>query len=138
MRGSADYGSLTDSDKITTANIRNRKDSPSPKDKVAKSAASVFVEAGYNLFGLSKNTKLKDQKLYLFGRYNYYDTMLETEASIFDDKRFKRNCYAFGLNYFPIDKVVIKAEYTSRMFDTPYNTEGAFNIGVAFTGFLVK
>ncbi len=138
LRGSVDYGHLTDSDKITVANISNRKGSPSPKDKVAKSAANAWVELGYNLFGLTDNVKLAEQKLYLFGRYNFYDTMFETEPSIFDDKRFKRNCYAVGINYYPINQIVIKAEYTTRMFDEPYNTESAFNLGFAFTGFFIR
>lgn len=138
VRGSADYGTLTDSDKITAANISNRKDSPSPKDKVAKSAANAWIEAGYNVFSFSENAKLKNQKLYVFGRYNFYDTMFETEESIIDDKRFRRNCYAFGINYFPLKEIVIKAEYTARTFEKPYNTESAFNIGVAFSGLFIK
>ncbi|PIE87583.1 MAG: hypothetical protein CSA01_00065 [Bacteroidetes bacterium] len=138
IRGSADYGNLTDSDKITRANINNSNASPSPKTPVAKAAANLWVEAGYNLFGLSNNPKLSDQKLYLFGLYNFYDTMYKTEPTILDNKRFKKNIYAVGLNYFPINEVVIKAEFTSRMFDKPYNTENSFIIGVAFTGLLIK
>lgn len=138
VRGSADYGNLTDSDKITVANMRNRKDSPSPKDKVAKSALNLWAEAGYNLFALSNSAKYKKQKLYVFGRYNYYDTMYKTEETIVDDPRFERNCYAFGINYYPIQQIVLKAEFTSRNFNEPYNTENAVNIGVAFSGFFLK
>lgn len=138
VRGSADYGNLTDSEKITTANIRSRKDSPSPKTNVAKAAANTWIELGYNIFSVIRSKKLENQKLYLFGRYNFYDTMFETEPLILDNKVFKRNCYALGINYFPTKQIVIKAEYTTRMFDKPYNTESSFNIGVAFSGLFIK
>lgn len=138
VRGSADYGELSDSDLISKANRGTRKDSPSPKTNIAKAAANIWMEAGYNLFAFSKNKALKKQKLFLFGRYNFYDSMYKTVPLMIDETRFERTCYAVGLNYFPIKQVVLKAEFTSRNFKKPFNTENAFNIGVAYSGFFIK
>lgn len=134
IRGNFDYGHLEDSKKITEANLHNRQDSPSPKDKVASDAMCVNIEAGYNIFKFTKINK----KFYLFGKYEYYDSMYKVEDGMVDDKRFERNCYSVGLNYYPIKEVIIKAEYKNRVFAKQYNNEPAVNIGVCFSGFLLK
>lgn len=138
FRGGLIYGDLSDSDKLTAANIRNRKDSPSPRDKVAKNAISADIEAGVNLFTLFNNPKLNDKKLFLFGRYDFYDTMFKTESNIIDDDRFERRCYSAGLNFSPIKQIVIKTEYIFRDLNNHYNDEPMFNIGIAFAGFFIK
>ena len=41
---------------------------------------------------------------------------------------------AFGINYFPIKQVVVKAEYSHRFLKELYNDEPSLNIGVGYEG----
>lgn len=133
-RGSVVYGHLSDSKAITAVNLASRKDSPSPKTDIASDALSVGVEAGYDIFSLVDKLRLSQAKLYIFGRYDYYDSMFKTQQGIIDNSCWKRNKVSFGVNYFPIKNIVIKAEYSSRMFSSQYNTENTFSLGVAYSG----
>lgn len=134
VRGNFDYGHLTDSELITKYNMSMRNDSPSPKQAIGSDAISAGVEAGYNLFGIGNNDKLQSQSLYLFGRYEYYDSMYKTEGTIQDAAWCGRQHVAVGLNYRPISDIVIKAEYSIRLLDKAFNNEPSFSIGIAYSG----
>lgn len=73
------------------------------------------VEVGYDLLGLWKRC---DNRLYLYGRYDY--VALES---------LNLNRVAVGLNYFPLDEVVIKAEYSYEHQSYDVST---FSLGVGF------
>lgn len=47
----------------------------SPGTNIGETAISVGVEAGYNLLALAPSVNPR-HRLYLFGRYDYYDPML--------------------------------------------------------------
>jgi hypothetical protein len=47
------------------------------------------------------------------------------------------NRLAFGLNYYPIPQIAIKADYSLRKLKNPYNNEPSLNIGVAYEGFFL-
>ncbi|MFI3298920.1 MAG: hypothetical protein R3Y49_03855 [Rikenellaceae bacterium] len=133
LRGDFLYGNLTDNKEISVANKSLRDDAPSAHSDVAKTAISCGVEGGYNIFGLMPS--LKEHKLYLFGRYEYYDSMYDAGAML-DLTYYERNKATVGINYFPIPEVVVKAEYSSRTFPGGnYNTENTFSLGIAFSGF---
>ena len=134
VRGNFDYGHLTDSELITKYNMSMRNDSPSPKQAIGSDAISAGVEAGYNLFGIGNNDKLQSQSLYLFGRYEYYDSMYKTEGTIQDSAWCGRQRVAVGLNYRPISDIVIKAEYSIGLLDKAFNNEPSFSIGIAYSG----
>lgn len=134
LRGNFDYGHLTDSEMITKFNMSMRKDSPSPKQAVASDAIAVGVEAGYDFFGLSSSKKIEGQSFYLFGRYEYYDSMFKTEGNIQDYKWCGRQRIAVGINYRPINEIVIKGEYSLGILDSSYNNEPAISIGIAYSG----
>lgn len=138
VRGNFDYGHLSDSELITKYNMSMRKDSPSPKQAVGSDAIAAGIEAGYDVFSLWNNKKIRDQKLYIFGRYEYYDSMYKTEGSIQDYKWCGRQRIAAGVNYFPIKDIVIKAEYSLGLLEKPYNNEPSVSIGVAYSGFFIK
>lgn len=134
-RGGIIYGHLSDSDRITAYNKKLRNDSPSPKTNVASEAISVGIEAGYDIFA---PLKVERQKMYLFGRYDYYDSMLKTEGGILDYDWCGRSRIAAGINYFPIKEVVVKAEYSIGLLKTPYNNEPSISLGIAYAGFFTK
>lgn len=134
VRGNFDYGHLTDSELITKYNMSMRNDSPSPKQAIGSDAISAGVEAGYNLFGIGNNDKLQSQSFYLFGRYEYYDSMYKTEGTIQDAAWCGRQHVSVGLNYRPISDIVIKAEYSIGLLDKVFNNEPSFSIGIAYSG----
>ena len=134
-RGGAIYGHLSDADRITAFNKKMRSDSPSPKTNVASEAISVGVEAGYNIF---KPMKIDRQQLYVFARYDYYDSMLSTTGGLLKYDWCGRSRIAAGINYYPIKPIVLKGEYSIGLMRKPYNNKPAISVGIAYVGFFKK
>lgn len=134
-RGGVIYGHLSDADRITAFNKKMRADSPSPKTNVASEAISVGVEAGYNIFG---PLKVQRQQLYVFGRYDYYDSMMSTTGGVLKYDWCGRSRIAAGLNYFPIKQIILKAEYSIGLMRKGYNNEPAISLGIAYAGFFTR
>ena len=136
-RGYFDYGHLSDAAHISKFNISMSKNSTSKRQAVASDAVAMGVEAGYDIFSICHSPRLKGQKLYLFGRYDYYDSMYKTDGGISDLKWCKRQIVTVGLNWYPIKQVVFKGEYSNRMFSKPYNNEPSVSLAVAFSGWFL-
>lgn len=137
VRGNFDYGHLGDSEAITRINKTLGSNSVSPQTSVASDAMCVGIEAGYNIFSQCKRMKEKNQQLYIFGRYDYYDSMYKTEGSVVDNPCWERQKITFGINYKPIKQIVVKAEYANRLLKSQFNNEPAVNIGIAYSGFFI-
>ncbi len=138
VRGQADYGYVGDATTINTIKRTRAKVSNSPYSSmpVGKNAVSIGVEAGYNVFSQWAKTRLDNQKLYLFGRYEYYDSYIP--ASDQQEYEFtKKNRIAVGINYYPVPQIAVKAEYSKRFLNTQYNNEPSINIGIAYEGFFL-
>lgn len=141
VRGNFDYAHLGDASLITTFNNSFPKHtlqdgSPSKRQPVGESAVAAGIEAGYNVFSQIERLNREQQKLYLFGRYEYYDAMASGDNK--DAYQWcKKNRVAVGVNYYPVKQVVIKAEYSSRRFKSPYNNEPSLNLGVAYSGWFL-
>ncbi len=140
IRGGAMYGYLSDSYAITIGNAGATNAAPTPgKPAVASQAISVGVEAGYNFFGLSSKLRNKGQKLYVFGRYEYYDSMFRTVEGVPHYSYWERMCTSFGINYSPMSDITIKAEYHMRnLVDATYNDENTLAIGATWAGIFTK
>ena len=109
---------------------------PAKKRPVATSAISTGVEVGYDLFGwLGKKQQEKGRKFYLFGRYEYYDSMYKTEDAVTDYEEYGRQRIAFGVNYYPMKDIVLKGEYSLGILKSKFNNEPAVSLGVAYSGF---
>lgn len=132
-RGSVDYGRLSDVSYINSMNSSSNHTDSSPyaHSLVGRAASAAGAEVGYDFFSLSP--RLKDQKFYVFGRYEYYDSYIPEEGTTPNDWTNKHRIAA-GINYFPIPEIVIKAEYSHRFLKTPYNPEPSVSLGVAFSG----
>jgi hypothetical protein len=138
VRGQADYGYVGNTDKLNT--IKDAKahasNSPVKSAMIGKNAVSVGVEAGYDVFSQVEKMRRDEQKLYVFGRYEYYDSYIPAaNKEMFDYTNVHR--LAFGLNYYPIPQIAIKADYSLRKLKSPYNNEPSLNIGVAYEGFFL-
>ncbi len=133
-RGYFDYGHLSDSHHISTFNIGMSKNTTSKRQEVASDAIAAGAEAGYDIFALMPCVKARNQRFYLFGRYDYYDSMYRMEVG----KPLGwcgRHRVAAGVNWYPIPQIVVKGEYSIGLLESQYNNEPAISIGVAYAGF---
>ena len=140
VRGQADYGYVGDTDKLNTIKdaTAHASNSPVKSAMVGKNAVSMGIEAGYDIFSLltPRSSLLTPQKLFVFGRYEYYDSYIPSNnKEMFDYTNVHR--LAFGLNYYPVPEIVIKADYSLRKLKSPYNNEPSLNIGIAYEGFFL-
>jgi hypothetical protein len=136
VRGFADYGHLSNSAHISQFNRQMPNASPSPRQYVASDVYALGLEAGYNVFGHSKKLTADGQKLYVFGRYDNYDSMWKMESGT-PNGWCGRQRVAVGLNYYPIKQIVVKGEYSIGLLSKPYNNEPAVSVGVAYAGFFL-
>ena len=138
VRGNFDYGYLGDAAMISKHNKSQYNASSNPyypHTLVGDAALACGGEVAYDIFHPIKS--INSQKLYLFGRYDYYDSyILYHDAT--DYQWTDRHMMTLGLNYYPIKQVVIKAEYAKRFLKEQYNDEPMFSLGVAYCGFFTK
>ncbi len=97
----------------------------------AKSAFDASFEGGYDLFNLGR-MKESGQKFYVFGRYDFYQPSEASDSFLGYDWSHQQRVGA-GINYFPIDKVVVKAEY-SHTFLPGGKGIPMLSLGVAYSG----
>jgi hypothetical protein len=135
-RGSFDYGHLSDSRHITSFNMSMTNKSPSKRQKVASDAIALGIEAGYDIFHNIAHLHNSKQRLYIFGRYDYYDSMYKVDG-LTDDTWCGRQRVAVGLNYFPMSQIVVKGEYAIGLLDKKYNNEPSISIGIAYCGWFM-
>lgn len=137
MRGNADYGYLSNASTISKIkrNLTSN-NAPYKKTPVGKNAVAVGIEAGYDVFSQIGKLREDNQKLYLFGRYEYYNSYIPAK----DQSKYEytgKNRMAFGVNYYPIPQIAVKAEYSKRFFKSQYNNEPSVSLGVAYQGFFL-
>ena len=155
VRGNVDYAHFSDADEISAYNQANwthhkyQDGNPHHYSNIGKNAVAYALEAGYNVF--SQIPKLKDEKLWVFGRFEHYNTMASgTYKEMY--KYTKKYRYAFGVNYQPVKQITIKGEYSYRFFEKPnnnglasdsplykqpYNNEPSVSLGVTYTGWFL-
>lgn len=136
-RGFADWGHLTDAGFITSFNKQMPKVSPSKKQSVGSDALAIGVEAGFNFFSFSETLMAKREKLFLFGRYDYYDSMAGMEKGN-PLSWCHRNKISAGLNWMPIPQVIVKCEYSCALLDNKYSNEPSLSVGIAYSGWFLK
>lgn len=132
-RGFFDWGHLSDSRHISSFNIRMPKNSTSKRQEIASDAVCAGFEAGYNLFALSPKLSADRQRLYVFGRYDYYNSMAKVDG-VTALGWCKRHKISAGVNWYPIDQIMVKGEYTYGILDRKYNNEPSISIGIAYCG----
>ncbi|MGN0087307.1 MAG: hypothetical protein ACI353_07305 [Alloprevotella sp.] len=135
VRGVFDYGHLSDAAAITQFNRSLPKASPSPRQPVASDAYVLGLEAGYDMFRLCRKLRESGQQLYLFGRYDAYDSMHKMENTATPYEWCGRQRVAVGLNYRPLRDIVVKAEYACGLLKRQYNNEPSISLGIAYAGF---
>ena len=129
------FGHLNDSEKISTINKKLPSASPSPRTEIGSEALSYYVEAGYDLLSFFPQTK--EEKLYVYAHYGYYNSMHSTQGKIQPKTWCEKTIISGGINYFPMKEIVIKGEYSFRKIDVPYNNEPTISLGIAYSGFFL-
>jgi len=135
-RGNADWGYVGDAATISTIkrNLTSN-NAPYKKTPVGQNAFAAGLEAGYDILPwLSART---DNKLYLFGRYEYYDAYIPA-ADQQDYTYTDKHRIAVGLNWLPIPQIAVKAEYSHRFLKEQYNPEPSVSLGIAYAGFFTR
>ena len=136
-RGNVDYGYVSHAKEIsqlTYPNVQYVKPYESGNGKYFGShAMAMMLEVGYDVFSQIKSLRADNQKLYVFGHIENYDSYIHAATK----KGTNKTIYAAGLNYYPIPQIAIKAEYNYRKLKSGYNNEPAINIGVAYEGFFL-
>lgn len=136
-RGNIDYGYVSHANEIAALaypNVQYVKPYESGNGKYFGShAIATMVELGYDVFSRVPKLRADNQKLYVFGHFEYYDSYIHAQTK----KWTKRTILAAGVNYHPIPQICIKGEYNFRNLAKGYNDEPAINIGVAYQGFFL-
>lgn len=135
-RGHFDWGHLTDAAHISKFNIAMSKNSTSKRQEVASDAIAAGVEVGHNVFSLIPKLSGGGQRLYVFGRYDYYDSMAKMESGT-PLQWCKRHKISAGVNWLPIPQVIVKADYSYGILNKKYNNEPAINLGIAYVGWFL-
>ncbi|MCR4659771.1 MAG: hypothetical protein K5650_05695 [Bacteroidales bacterium] len=135
VRGNADYGHLSDAAVIgpRNQNQNHSTSSPYPHTLVGEKAMATGIEAGVDVLAAT-NTR---HKLFLFGRYDYYDSFIPADGQA-DFGWSDRNVFTAGVNYYPIPEIAIKAEGGIRILGEEYNNEPFVAVGVTWAGYFNK
>jgi hypothetical protein len=140
LSGMVFYGALGNSEALSNQNRNLSNNLNVKRTPVGASAVGIFIEAGAVLIGQSglfiNKTK---SSLLICGRFDYYDTMFETEGVIFNNPRWARHSWTAGATYKIIEEVHFKTQYTIRTVGAPAPTsvqggrrENTFVAGFAF------
>ncbi len=105
------YGNLQNADKISSANRNLPNALDVKRTPVAKNAMGYYAEAAYNIMPLLIKKPSGTQKLFVFGRYDFYDSMYKTTGDITDNPRWERSVFTTGLNYHITKDITFKTHY---------------------------
>ena len=137
VRGNVDYGHLSDAAAISARNKNQTTmtGNPYPHTFVGEAAWDASIEAGVDVLALmSEKERAQRGKLYLFGRYDQYDSYVPAEG-LTDIGWCSRQVVSGGVNYYPLPQVALKAEGGVRLLGEQYNNEPYFALGITWTGF---
>ena len=144
VRGLFLWGRLENADQLSKVNRTLSNNLNVKRTPIGSSALGWYIEAGYDIlsFFTKPNNSTKhhdledkpsDKTLDVFARYDFYDTMASVEGIIFDNPRWERNTWTFGINYHVHPKMVFKSHYSLRRLATKdKNRENTFSLGFGF------
>ncbi|MFZ1256937.1 MAG: hypothetical protein WAR77_11310 [Saprospiraceae bacterium] len=125
------FGQLQNSEAVSNANRNLSNNLNVKRTPVGKQAFGASLEFGFQVSELIK--KGMKNKLFMFGRYDYYDTQFATEGSIFNNPRWERNAIAFGFNYLPTHWLILKGQYSKQIIGIAVNKyQETMSLGFGF------
>ena len=137
VRGLFLWGTLENANRLSKVNRTLSNNLNVKRTPIGSSALGYYIEAGYDILSLfrrSNNTaEHPNVILDVFARYDYYDTMASVEGIIFDNPRWERNAWTFGINYHVHPTMVFKSHYSlRRLAAEDKNRENTFSLGFGF------
>ena len=124
------YGHLQNAEAVTEANRNLSNNLNVKRTPVGSAALAYYAEVGYDVLSLFAQSK---QRLDVFARYSFYDTMYDVEGEVFNNPRWERTAYTGGLNWHVLEQVVFKAEFSHRVLGLDErNIENTFSTGLGF------
>ncbi len=133
VRGLFLWGALENADRLSKVNRTLSNNLNVKRTPIGSSALGWYIEAGYDVLSFFRTAKASSHVLDLFARYDYYDTMASVEGTIFDNPRWERSTWTFGINYHAHPQLVFKSHYSLRSLATKdLNKERTFAIGFGF------
>lgn len=134
VKGNVVSGDLSDSYQISAINKTVSKNIQYARTPVAKNALAYGIEAGY-AFRLRSTT----ERIIPFARYEYYNSMEKTVDGMHADPRFQRDVLSFGLNYYLMSSLALKADYSHRRIGMgDYNNENTIGLALVYTGWFIQ
>lgn len=122
-------GNIQNSEALSTANRNLSNNLNAKRTPVGAMAGGAYAEAAYDLIHLVKPNA--GHQFYLFGRAEWYDSMLQTEGTVSDNPRYERQVFTAGFNYYPYPTVVIKTHYAWRSLGSGEQVD-TFAMGFGF------
>lgn len=122
-------GHVQNSEALSAANRNLSNNLNVKRTPVAEMAGGTYIELAFDVLSLFKNKN--EQQFYLFGRAEWYDSMLKTAGTISDNPRYERTIWTAGINYFLLPTVVVKSHYASRSLGSGEREE-TFVAGLGF------
>lgn len=102
-------------------------------NKVAEELYGYFVEAGYQILPAAwKSGKLANSDLVAFVRYDKYDTQYKMPEGVTAATGKDRHDWTFGLAFYPVPNLVLKADYQVLKADGPSDPDNTFNLGIGW------
>lgn len=133
VRGLFLWGTLENADKLSKVNRTLSNNLNVKRTPIGSSALGWYVEAGYDVLSFFRTVEASSHVLDLFARYDFYDTMASVEGIIFDNPRWERTAWTFGINYHVHPQLVFKSHYSLRRLATKdKNRENTFALGFGF------
>ena len=133
-RGNIIYGNLSDSYQISAINKTVSSNIQYQRTPVAKNALAYGAEVGCNFFLAQPGSRITP-----FVRYEYYNSMENTEGGQLADKRYQRDIMTCGVNYYINPSIALKADYSHRRIGLgDYNNENTLGLALVYTGWFLN
>ena len=135
IRGLFLWGALENAHLLSKVNRTLSNNLNVKRTPIGSTALGWYIEAGYDILSFFRqpNRRMKHHVLDVFARYDFYDTMASVEGIIFDNPRWKRTVWTFGINYHVHPQLVFKGHYgLRRLATTDQNRENTFALGLGF------
>lgn len=100
---------------------------------VAEGIFGYYVEAGYHFWPEAfKTGRLERSDAVIFARYDDYDTQYKMPAGVAKNPAGDRDELTFGINFYPVPNLVIKADYQIRDSKAAGGLSDMINFGIGF------
>lgn len=95
---------------------------------LGKEIFGYYVEAAYNVFNHMKTT----ERLLPFVRYENFDTQFALSQGASKNLKSHRKILFAGFNYYPVNGVVLKADFQWLKNDLSLKADKGFNLGIGY------